>query len=264
MGVFQYDSTALNLGSLTNTRFTTAVGTGGDGSLTITTDTTTLFRTNRQSTVPISSQIGSTNHVHPASTDSDGKGRMVIAEMSDDNYNTFTDRVLGKIIDQDLIGSYKLATGSSSGGSQSGYTEVIPDFFGDTIRDSDNDSTGINTLNYSIWQRSSGTTTPSAKRPIFFKRGDSDERPVPNVRFYMDSTAPHDSAGSLNPAFQFQRSDLLLRPVAGFLNATSSDSAGVNSHFSLAPDKKTLTKLFGQHRNDSFVSRTWQDLRLPI
>ena len=251
LGVFQYDSTALNLGSLTNTRFTTAVGTGGDGSLTITTDTTTLFRTNRQSTVSISSQIGSTNHVHPASTDSDGKGRMVIAEMSDDNYNTFTDRVLGKIIDQDLIGSYKLATGSSSGGSQSGYTEVIPDFFGDTIRDSDSASTGINTLNYSIWQRSSGTTTPSAKRPIFFKRGDSDERPVPNVRFYMDSTAPHDSAGSLNPAFQFQRSDLLLRPVAGFLNATSSDSAGVNSHFSLAPDKKTLTKLFGQHRNDS-------------
>lgn len=252
LGVFQYDSTALNLGSLTNTRFTTAVGTGGDGSLTITTDTTTLFRTNRQSTVPISSQIGSTNHVHPASTDSDGKGRMVIAEMSDDNYNAFTDRVLGKIIDQDLIGSYKLATGSSSGGSQSGYTEVIPDFFGDTIRDSDaNDSNAINTLNYSIWQRTSGTTTPPAKRPVFFKRGDSDERPVPNVRFYMDSTASHDSAGSLNPAFQFQRSDLLLRPVAGFLNATSSDSAGVNSHFSLAPDKKTLTKLFGQHRNDS-------------
>ena len=251
LGIFQYDSTALNLGSFTNTRFSTAVGTGGDGSLTITTDTTTLYRTNRQSTVQISSQIGGKNHVHPASSDSDGKGRMVIAEMSDDNYNAFTDRVLGKIIDQDLIGSYKLAVGSNSGGSQSGYTEVVQDFFDDTIRDSDSSSTGINTLKYSIWQRTSGTTTPPAKRPMFFKRGDSDERPIPNVRFNMDSTAPHDSAGSLNPAFDFQRNDALLRPVAGFLNASSSDSAGVNSHFSLAPDKKTLTKLFGQHRNDS-------------
>ena len=35
LGIFQYDSTALNLGSLTNTRFTTSVGTGGDGSLTL-------------------------------------------------------------------------------------------------------------------------------------------------------------------------------------------------------------------------------------
>ena len=249
LGVFEYDSTALRIGAFTNTRFSTPVGTGGDGSITITTDTTILYRTNRQDTVPILSTIGGKNHIHPASADSDGKGRMVIAEMSDDNYNTFTDRVLGKIIDQDLIGSYKLAIGSNSGGSQSGYTEVVQDFFDDTIRDSA-DSSSINSLKYSIWQRTSGTTTPSAKRPLFFKRGDSDERPVPNVRFNMDSTAPHDSAGSLNPAFDFQRDDALLRPVAGFLNA-SSDSAGANSLFSLAPDKKTLTKLFGQHRNDS-------------
>ena len=57
LGIFQYDNTALFLGSINKHNFDSAVGTGGDGSLTIVTDTTTLWRTNRQSTVPISSQI---------------------------------------------------------------------------------------------------------------------------------------------------------------------------------------------------------------
>ena len=72
LGVFEYDSTALRIGAFTNTRFSTPVGTGGDGSITITTDTTILYRTNRQDTVPILSTIGGKNHIHPASADSDG------------------------------------------------------------------------------------------------------------------------------------------------------------------------------------------------
>ena len=250
LGIFQYDSTALGLGTLTNTILDQNVGEGGDNSVTITQEYTTLFRTNRQTQIAQSATIGGINHFHPASMDSDGKGRMVISEMDSDQFGTLVDRINGKVIDSDLIGAYKLAVGSSSGGSQSGYTEVLPNFFGDTIRDSADSSS--NSTNYSIWQRTSGTTTPSTRKPLFFKRGDSDEVPVPNVQFYRDSTAPHDSAGA--SVFNFQRNDILKRPVVGFRKYTT-DSAGANSAFNLYPDKKTLVKLFGNHNNTTSENR---------
>lgn len=249
LGIFQYDNTALFVGAINNTYFDSAVGTGGDARLSIVTDTTTLYRTNRQSTVDLLNNVGSNNYVHPVSVDSDGKGRMVIAEMSGDQYNSLIDRLNGDIIDNQYPGAYILGVSSASGGSQSGYTEVLPDFYSDEISVTDSSSTARDTTGYSIWQRTSFSgDIPPVRRPFMFKRGDSDERPVPNVRFSMDSTASHDSAGA--DVFNFQRNDLLLRPVAGFLSYVS-DSAGANSLFSLAPDKKTLTRLFGQHRNDS-------------
>jgi len=250
IGVFQYDSSALGLGGLTNTIFD-QLGEVGNNGITITQESTYLYRTNRQSTVPVLSTIGGKNHHTPASMESDGKGRMVIAEMDSDQFGTFIDRVNGKIINDDLIGAYKLALSSSSGGSESGYTEVLSNFFGDSIRDSA-DSSASNITNYSLWQRTSGTTIPSAKRPIFFRRGDSDEVPVPNVQFYTDSTAPHDSAGA--SVFNFQRNDILKRPVVGFRKYTT-DSAGANSAFNLYPNKKTLVKLFGNHNNTTSENR---------
>ncbi len=250
LGIFRYDSTALGLGTLVNTILDQNVGAGGNSSVTITQDNTTLYRTNRQTQIAQSATIGGINHFHPASMDSDGKGRMVISEMDSDQFGTLVDRINGKVIDSDLIGVYKLAVGSSSGGSQSGYTEVLPNFFGDTIRDSADSSSNL--TNYSIWQRTSGTTTPSTRKPLFFKRGDSDEVPVPNVQFYRDSTAPHDSAGA--SVFNFQRNDILKRPVVGFRKYTT-DSAGANSAFNLYPDKKTLVKLFGNHNNTTSENR---------
>ena len=156
------------IGSVVDTSYDSAVGTGGDGSFLSFTTTTTPIRQTKGTITP----AGSNNRLPVMQRDSDGQ--RVIREMNDSDVSALLDRVGSRIFTSDYPGSYKLSTSTPSGG----YSTVLSNVTTDTRTDG-------TSIQYNLYRRTS-MTPPTKVLPFSIKRSSGDTGTYQGLQLMTD------------------------------------------------------------------------------
>lgn len=146
-----------NIGSVVDTSFDSAVGTGGNSALLTYSTITTPVKQTRGTITP-----SGTNERRPVyqalETLGDGNQQRVIREMSESDMGAMLNRINSRIFTSDYPGSYKLGTSTPSGG----YTAVKTGLATDTRADG-------TSVSYNLYRRTS-MAAPTTVRPFAIKR----------------------------------------------------------------------------------------------
>ena len=170
VGALALDSNGTNViqGTLTDTSFDSAVGTGGDGSyLSYTTITSYL----RQNLGTIS--ITDSDYRIPV-YQYDSGGQRIIQESTESDLNTLVDRLNSRIFTSDYLGTYKLGSSAPSGD----YSIELANITTDTRAD------GTSTQ-YNIYQRTT-QTPPTKVLPFSIKRLNGDSGDYQGLQLMTD------------------------------------------------------------------------------
>lgn len=140
------------IGSIVDTSFDSAVGTGGNSALLTFSTVTTPLKQTRGTITP--SGANERRPVYQALE----SGQRVIREMSDTDMGAMLDRINSRIFTSDYPGSYKLGTSTPTGG----YTLVKSGLANDTRTDG-------TSVSHNLYRRTS-MTAPTTVRPFAVKR----------------------------------------------------------------------------------------------
>ena len=168
----------LNVGTLTNTVYDSAVGTGGDTSLlSVTTIGSNVYRnvgTDGEGSLETYNDSNYANLFYQ--TDSASQQQLVA--FSDSDWNVVNNEIISRIYKYDYVGSVRLASAVTDFDSANGgWSNILPNFFSDTRT---TDSAADSDISYSIFQKidMTGIGVPSDSAKPFSMKYNPDSAEV--------------------------------------------------------------------------------------